>query len=105
GVDGHSMLEWARHAELGPFSSLGVLDRIAYESIEPFAALAATAAVTTRVTLVTMVVIGPLRPAALLAKQAVSVDELSGGRLVLGLAVGARHEDYLVLGLDPRGRG
>src|SRR2546428_11058454 len=105
GVDGRSMLEWARLAEAGPFTSLGVLDRVAYGSFEPFATLAAAAAATSRIGLVTMVVIGPLRSAALLAKLAASVDEISGGRLTLGLAVGARQEDYVALGLDHRRRG
>jgi alkanesulfonate monooxygenase SsuD/methylene tetrahydromethanopterin reductase-like flavin-dependent oxidoreductase (luciferase family) len=105
GVDGQSMLEWARRAEVGPFTSLGVLDRIAYSSFEPFITLAAAAAATSRIGLVTMVVIGPLRSPVLLAKQAVSIDEISAGRLTLGLAVGARQEDYRVLGLDHRGRG
>ena len=105
GVDGRLMLEWARRAEAGPFGSLGVLDRIAYVTFEPFATLSAAAAVTNRITLVTMIAIGPLRPAALLAKQSASLDEISGGRFVLGLAVGARIEDYRALGLEPRGRG
>src|SRR5436190_4546358 len=105
GVNGPLVLEWARRAEAGPFASLGVLDRVAYGSLEPLMTLAAAAAATSRVGLMTMVVIGPLRPAAVLAKQAASVEELSGGRLTLGLAVGARPEDYRVLGLDPAGRG
>ena len=105
GVDGRSMLEWARRAEAGPFTSLGVLDRVAYGSFEPFTTLAAVAAATSRIGLVTMVVIGPLRSATLLAKQAASVDEISGGRLTLGLAVGARQEDYDALGIDHRRRG
>src|SRR5829696_52670 len=54
---------------------------------------------------VTMVVIGPLRNTALLAKQAASLDLLSGGRLTLGLAIGARTDDYRALGVDPGGRG
>ena len=105
GVDRRLMLEWARRADAGPFSSLGVLDRIAYQSVDPFAALTTAAAVTTRIGLVTMVAIGPLRAPALLAKQAASLDEISGGRLTLGLAVGARAEDYGALGIDPSGRG
>jgi alkanesulfonate monooxygenase SsuD/methylene tetrahydromethanopterin reductase-like flavin-dependent oxidoreductase (luciferase family) len=105
GADGRCLLEWARRAEDGPFASLGVLDRMVYRSVEPLTALAAAAAVTTRVRLVTMVVIGPLRNTALLAKQAASLDLLSGGRLTLGLAIGARADDYRALGVDQGGRG
>ena len=105
GADGRCLLEWARRAEDGPFASLGVLDRMVYRSVEPLTALAAAAAVTTQVRLVTMVVIGPLRNTALLAKQAASLDLLSGGRLTLGLAIGARADDYQALGVDQAGRG
>ncbi len=99
------LLEWARRADAGPFSSAAVLDRVAYDSFEPFAALAAAAGVTERVRLATMIAIGPLRPTGLLAKQAASVHQLSGGRLTLGLAVGARIEDYETAGVESRGRG
>ena len=105
GVDGRCVLEWARRAEDGPFASLGVLDRMVYRSLEPFAALSAAAAVTARVRLVTMVVIGPLRNTVLLAKQAASLDLLSGGRLTLGLAIGAGADDSEVMGVDRAGRG
>ena len=105
GADGRCLIEWARRAEDGPFASLGVLDRMVYRSVEPFAALSAAAAVTTRPRLVTMVVIGPLRNTPLLAKQAASVDLLSGGRLTLGLAIGARADDYQALGVEQAGRG
>jgi alkanesulfonate monooxygenase SsuD/methylene tetrahydromethanopterin reductase-like flavin-dependent oxidoreductase (luciferase family) len=105
GATGELLLEWARRADAGPFSSVAVLDRVAYDSFEPFAALAAAAAVTSRVRLATMIAIGPLRPTGLLAKQAASVHALSGGRLTLGLAVGARTEDYEAAGVEPRGRG
>jgi alkanesulfonate monooxygenase SsuD/methylene tetrahydromethanopterin reductase-like flavin-dependent oxidoreductase (luciferase family) len=105
GTDGAMVLEWARRADAGPFSSLAVLDRVVYDSLDPFAALAAAAAVTARVRLATMIAIGPLRAAALLAKQAASVHVLSGRRLTLGLAIGARIEDYEAAGIDHRGRG
>ena len=104
-VSGELLTDWAKRAESGPFSSLGVLDRIAYDNYEPFVALAAAAAVTRRIRLATMIVIAPLRNTALLAKQAASLDALSAGRLTLGLAVGARGEDYQVAGVEPRGRG
>jgi alkanesulfonate monooxygenase SsuD/methylene tetrahydromethanopterin reductase-like flavin-dependent oxidoreductase (luciferase family) len=102
---GELVLDWARRADAGPFSSLAVLDRVVYDSFEPFAALAAAAGVTSRIRLATMIAIGPLRPTGLLAKQAASVHSLSGGRLTLGLAVGARTEDYDAAGVDHRGRG
>ena len=99
------MVEWARRAEQGPFASVAVLDRVAYDSYDPFAALAGAAAATSRISLVTMVAIGPLRASGMLAKQAASVHGLSRGRLVLGLATGARREDYEVAGAEFRGRG
>ena len=105
GATGELLLEWARRADAGPFSSVAVLDRVAYDSFEPFAALAAAAGVTSRVRLATVIAIGPLRPTGLLAKQAASVHGLSGGRLTLGLAVGARTEDYVIAGVEHRGRG
>jgi alkanesulfonate monooxygenase SsuD/methylene tetrahydromethanopterin reductase-like flavin-dependent oxidoreductase (luciferase family) len=105
GASGGLVLEWARLADARPFSSVAVLDRVVYDSFEPFAALAAAAGATERVRLATMIAIGPLRSTALLAKQAASVHGLSGGRLTLGLAVGARTEDYDAAGIEHRGRG
>ena len=104
-IPGDLLVEWARTAEAGPFTSLGVLDRLNYDSYDPFVALAAAAAATHSVGLVTMVVIGPLRPAGTLAKQAASVDALSGGRLTLGVALGARADDYEAAGVPLQGRG
>ncbi len=105
GANGDLLLRWAGRADAGPFSSVGVLDRPAHPSHDPFVSLAAAAAITRRVRLVTMVAIGPLRSAAVLAKQAASVNAISNGRLVLGLSIGARREDYDVAGMDHRGRG
>lgn len=105
GATGELLLDWARRADAGPFSSVAVLDRVVYDSYEPFAALAAAAAATSRVRLATMIAIGPLRATALLAKQAASVHGLSGGRLTLGLAVGARTEDFDAAGVDHKDRG
>ena len=105
GTEEVTLRDWARRADAGPFTSVGVLDRVAYDSHEPLAALAAAAEVTEKATLVTMVVVGPIRPTDALAHQAAEVDAASGGRLVLGLAVGAREEDYRASGVDPAGRG
>jgi alkanesulfonate monooxygenase SsuD/methylene tetrahydromethanopterin reductase-like flavin-dependent oxidoreductase (luciferase family) len=105
GADGALVVEWAQRADKGPFASLATLDRLSYESLDPFPALAAAAAVTTRIQLATMIAIGPLRAPALLAKEAETVASLSGGRFTLGLGVGARRDDYTAAGVDHRTRG
>jgi alkanesulfonate monooxygenase SsuD/methylene tetrahydromethanopterin reductase-like flavin-dependent oxidoreductase (luciferase family) len=105
GADGALVIEWAQRADAGTFSSIAVLDRVAYDNLEPFTALAAAAAATARLRLATMIAIAPLRSTALLAKQAASVQTLSRGRLTLGLALGARIEDYEAAGVEHRGRG
>jgi alkanesulfonate monooxygenase SsuD/methylene tetrahydromethanopterin reductase-like flavin-dependent oxidoreductase (luciferase family) len=105
GADRELLLEWSRRAEDGPFPTLAVLDRVAYDSYEPFSALAAAAAVTERIRLATMIAIGPLRTTGMLAKQAGSIAALCGNRFTLGLAVGARIDDYEAAGVDHRGRG
>src|SRR5947209_2184028 len=105
GTQGQLIIEWARRADQGLFTSLGVVDRLIYDSYEPLTTLAVAAAVTSRVQLVTTIVIGPLHSDALLAKAAASLDALSAGRLVLGLAVGARKEDYDAAGIDYSSRG
>ena len=105
GADATLIAAWARQADTGPFASLGVHDRLLYDSVEPLTTLAAASAVTERVDLVCLVAIAPLRPAALLAKQARSVDALSRHRLVLGLGLGPREDDYQVSGVAYALRG
>ena len=102
---GELLLEWARRSDSRGFSSLGVVDRIRYESFEPLTTLAAAAAVTEKIGLVTMVVIGPLRNSAVLAKEAATVDVMSGGRLTLGVGLGARSDDYESSGVPTSARG
>src|SRR4051812_43868408 len=105
-VDRAGIVDWARAAEAAGFSSLGTIDRIAYGNYESLIALAAAAAVTERIRLVTDILIAPLRSnTALLAKQAATIDQLSGGRLTLGLAVGGREDDYELSGVPFKRRG
>lgn len=105
GVSGALILDWARRADSGPFSSLGVLDRLVFPNYEPLITLAAAAAVTMRARLLTSVLLAPLRNPALLAKQCASIDALSGGRLTLGLGIGGREDDFQAAGVDVHTRG
>jgi alkanesulfonate monooxygenase SsuD/methylene tetrahydromethanopterin reductase-like flavin-dependent oxidoreductase (luciferase family) len=106
GATGAQVVEWAQRAEARGFSSLGTIDRIVYPNYEPLTALAAAAAVTERIKLATTILIAPLRVSgAMLAKQAASVDALSGGRLVFGVAVGGREDDFEAAGADFGTRG
>jgi alkanesulfonate monooxygenase SsuD/methylene tetrahydromethanopterin reductase-like flavin-dependent oxidoreductase (luciferase family) len=106
GTTGEQLVDFAREAEERGFPSLGTLDRLVYPSYDPFVALSAAAAVTDRIRLATTIMILPYRlNAALVAKQAASLHALSGGRLVLGVAIGARDDDYEASGLSTEGRG
>lgn len=99
------LVEWAQKADAGSFSSVGVVDRVVYDCYDPLETLAAAAEATSRIGLVTMVVIGPLRATDELARDAAAIHRASNGRLTLGLAVGARTEDYAAKGVSPKGRG
>jgi probable F420-dependent oxidoreductase len=105
GVGGRTMIDWARRAEERGFSSLATIDRIAYPSYESLIALAAAAAVTERIGLLTNIVLGPTRNPVLLAKEAASVDQISGGRFTLGVGVGGREDDFVAAGQEFHNRG
>ncbi len=106
GVDRRGIVDWAKRAEDAGFSSLGTIDRIAFPNYESLIALAAAAGATERIRLTTDVLLAPLRSnTALLAKQAATLDSLSEGRLVLGLGVGGRKDDYAASDVDFSTRG
>jgi alkanesulfonate monooxygenase SsuD/methylene tetrahydromethanopterin reductase-like flavin-dependent oxidoreductase (luciferase family) len=105
GVTGALVTEWAARAERAGFASLATIDRIVYDSFDPLLTLAAAAVVTERVELMTTVLIGPVRPTALLAKEAATLDRLSGGRLTLGIGLGGREDDFTAAGVSTAGRG
>ena len=106
GAEGHEVIEWARRAEAAGFSGLGTIDRVVYQNYESLVALGAAAAVTERIGLITSIAILPYRQnAALFAKQAATLQKLSGGRLVLGVAPGGRPDDYEAGGAPFENRG
>jgi alkanesulfonate monooxygenase SsuD/methylene tetrahydromethanopterin reductase-like flavin-dependent oxidoreductase (luciferase family) len=104
-ASGETMHEWIARAERGPFSSLVVTDRVVSQALEPLSVLAMAAGVTRRIRLMTSVVIGPTRETTLLARQAATLDVLSGGRLTLGVGIGVRVNDYLATGFNFHRRG
>jgi alkanesulfonate monooxygenase SsuD/methylene tetrahydromethanopterin reductase-like flavin-dependent oxidoreductase (luciferase family) len=105
GASAQQVLHSAKKADNGPFSTVTMIDRLVFDNYEPLVMLAAVAAVTRRVNLMPMALLAPLRNTAWLAKQAATLDPLSGGRLILGLAVGAREDDFTAAEKLLRGRG
>ena len=109
-----ALLELARHAEELGFDGLFAFDHFFpprapsdRPSLEAYATLAAVAAVTTRVRIGTLVTRASLRSAGLVAKQAAALDDISGGRFVLGIGTGdeASKAEHEVFGLPYLGKG
>jgi probable F420-dependent oxidoreductase len=74
-------------------------------TLEPFTQLANLAGVTERIRLATGVIIAPIRNIFLTARQALTVDVVSGGRFDLGLGVGWHAGEFALMGGDYAGRG
>lgn len=95
----------ASRAEAAGFDTLGVVDRLAYRTLDPFVALAVAAAATERVTLTTSVLLAPLRAARIATKEIAALQQVAGGRFVAGLGVGNRRDDYEAAGATFERRG
>src|SRR5262249_891497 len=111
-----TLLGAARAADAAPaVDDLWVADHIAIppddaegsggRSLDPLATLATLAGATTRVGLGTAVLVLPYRPALPTAKWVATIQELSGGRLRLGVGVGWMAAEFRAVGVDPRRRG
>ncbi len=95
----------ARRAEAGGADSVWVYDHLLFRFEgqtsgihEAWTLLAALAAATERVELGTIVLATSFRPPALLAKMATTLDEISAGRLILGLGCGWHEPEYAAFG-------
>ena len=106
---------WAQTVEGLGFDLLMVSDHIAVTPdvaeqypapfYEPFTTLAWLAGITSRVRLGTTVLIVPYRHPLLIARMAANLNQLSGGRLVLGVGVGWARQEFDALGVPFRQRG
>jgi probable F420-dependent oxidoreductase len=72
---------------------------------EPFVLFSHMAALTTTLEFVSGIIILPQRETALVAKQAASLDALSGGRLRLGIGIGWNKVEYVAMNQDFHTRG
>jgi probable F420-dependent oxidoreductase len=73
--------------------------------LDPLITLAYAAAATRRIKLGAGVLILPYRPALPVAKQLATLQELSGGRLLLGVGIGWMDAEFRALGLNRHNRG
>jgi probable F420-dependent oxidoreductase len=111
--DPRLMVDTARAAEDLGFRALWTSDHLLAPStlpqfarvFEPLVVLAHLAAVTSRIRLGTSVIVLPMRSPFVVAKQAATLDQLSNGRLILGIGVGSFGEEYTNVHADFRTRG
>jgi probable F420-dependent oxidoreductase len=105
---------WCQAAEAGGWDAIGFTDHPAptvpwIESggegvADPFTSLGFCAAITTTVRLLTFVLVPAYRSPFLAAHQLATLDQLSGGRLTVGLGTGYLFGEFRALGIDPGAR-
>jgi probable F420-dependent oxidoreductase len=88
-----------------PYPLGGELPSIYYRTLDPFVTLAAAAAVTSRIELFTGIALLIERDPIITAKEAASIDLISGGRFVFGVGAGWNIEELRDHGTDPKTRG
>lgn len=83
----------------------GELPEVYYRTLDPFVTLAAAAAVTSTIELITGIALLIQRDPIITAKEAASIDLISGGRFVFGVGAGWNLEELRQHGTDPKTRG
>ncbi|MGP3755501.1 Flavin-dependent oxidoreductase, luciferase family (includes alkanesulfonate monooxygenase SsuD and methylene tetrahydromethanopterin reductase) [Streptomyces sp. LamerLS-316] len=115
GTTPDNLVRWAKTVEGLGFDLLMVSDHVAITPdvakqypapfYEPFTTLSFLAGVTTRIKLGTTVLILPYRHPLLTARMAANLQQLSGGRLILGVGVGWAREEFAALDVPFEKRG
>jgi probable F420-dependent oxidoreductase len=108
------MADCARAAEAAAFESVWITDHVAIPPddaegsggryVDPLVTLAWMAGFTKRIRLGTGVVVLPYRPPLMFARQVAALQELSAGRLLLGVGIGWMDAEFRALGLNRRER-
>ncbi|KUI31074.1 LLM class F420-dependent oxidoreductase [Mycobacterium sp. IS-1496] len=107
---GFASLQVAEHTHIpasreSPYPEGGDLPSVYYRTLDPFVTLAAAAAVTQRIELFTGIALLIQRDPIITAKEAASIDLISGGRFVFGVGAGWNIEELRHHGTDPKTRG
>ncbi|MSO73811.1 MAG: LLM class F420-dependent oxidoreductase [Alphaproteobacteria bacterium] len=121
GHDAGAAKAYAQGAEALGFDHIGIFDHVVggnpkthklkgpyscHDSfLEPFALYSYMAALTSKIELATAIIIVPQRQTVLVAKQAATLDVLSGGRFRFGIGIGWNDVEYQALGEDFATRG
>lgn len=114
-VTGEAVAEMARAVEAAGFDACFVTDHPfpsdrfvqeagGHHALDPFVALSFVAAATTRLRLQTHILVLPYRNPFLTASAVASLDALSGGRVIVGVAAGYLKDEFAALGADFEGR-
>ncbi len=96
--------DWSRAIDAGPFTTLSTGERITFDNPDWLVTLSAAATLTERVRLFANLVVLPAHPVAVTAKQLATLDQLSGGRLTVGVGVGGRGHDFRAAERTTKGR-
>ena len=112
--EGRPLAAWAAAVEAAGFDAVAVTDHpfpsdewlpTGHHAFDPFVLLTAFAGATERLRLVTDIIVAGYRNPYLLAKSVASLDVISDGRLVLGMAVGYQQAEFAALGASYGDRG
>lgn len=99
------VINFARKCEAMGVHSMWIIDRVAYDNLEPLTVLAAAASVTAKIRLGTSVLLPGLRHPTLLAKTVATLDFVSNGRVTLGVGFGSRENDFTAVEVPFQHRG
>lgn len=107
---GFTALAVAEHTHIpasrqSPYPMGGDLPSVYYRTLDPFVTLAAAAAVTSGIELITGIALLIQRDPIITAKEAASIDLISGGRFTFGVGAGWNIEELRHHGTDPKTRG